>query len=318
MAHKIKPRIAITLGDPAGIGPEIAIKALMNPALQRLCQPTIIGSGAVIERVAQHLQLSVPNAFVDPTPSFRADKVRPGQVQAANGVAAARWVEHAIEACLHGDFAAMVTCPLNKAALAAGGSQFPGHTELLAHRCGVQGEVMMLYDKKIAVVPVTIHQSLASVPTSLRTGKIVNAGVLFAAALRRIRGAEPHLAVLGLNPHAGEAGLFGDEEERIIIPAIKQLKKLGIQCSGPLPPDTAFTPANRARFTGYLCGYHDQALIPFKTVAFADGVNVTLGLPIIRTSVDHGTAYDIAWQGKADYRNLIAAVKLAVQLVPKH
>jgi 4-hydroxythreonine-4-phosphate dehydrogenase len=240
--------------------------------------------------------------------------VVPGQVQAACGGAAAAWIDAAIAGCRTGRWAAMVTCPIHKQALHAAGVPFPGHTELLADRCGVAGgEAMMLYSETLAVALVTVHQSLLSVPASLQPARIARIGNQFAEALARLRGKRPRLAVLGFNPHAGECGMFGDEE-RAIIPAIAELLQLGWDVDGPLPPDTAFTAARRARYDGWLCMYHDQGLIPFKALAFDEGVNVTLGLPIVRTSVDHGTAFDIAWQGTATHASLVSAIALAARL----
>jgi 4-phospho-D-threonate 3-dehydrogenase / 4-phospho-D-erythronate 3-dehydrogenase len=308
------PAIAITIGDPAGVGPEIALRAALDPAVTRICQPFLLGSRALLKRVVKKLKLNIPSNIIDPTPEFLAAAVIPGTVQAENGAHAARWVEAAIDGCRDGRFAAMVTCPLNKEALAAGGVPYPGHTELLAHRCGVTGEIMLMYDRRIAVALVTVHQAYSSVPASLSVERMVHTGELLAQALRRLRKGEPRLAVLGLNPHAGEHGLFGDEEARLVVPAVAELRRRGVSCDGPLPPDTAFTPMNRQRYAGYVCQYHDQGLIPFKALAFDDGVNVTLGLPIVRTSVDHGTAFDIAWQGKATHRSLVSAIKLAVKL----
>ncbi|HEX3133816.1 MAG TPA: 4-hydroxythreonine-4-phosphate dehydrogenase PdxA, partial [Planctomycetota bacterium] len=300
------PIIALTIGDPAGIGPEIALKAASDPAVLRLCRPVLIGSRALLVRVARKLKRRLPKDIVDPTPEFAAADVVPGTVQAANGAAAARWVESAIDGCRDGTFAAMATCPLNKEALAAGGVPFPGHTELLAHRCGVSGEIMLMYDRKIAVALVTVHQAYTSVPGSLSVERIVHTGELLAQALRRLRTGEPRIAVLGLNPHAGEHGLFGDEESRLVEPAVAELRSRGVHCDGPLPPDTAFAPMNRKRYAGHVCLYHDQGLILFKALAFDDGVNVMLGLLIVRTSVDHGTAFDIAWQEKATHQSLIS------------
>ncbi|MBA3699744.1 MAG: 4-hydroxythreonine-4-phosphate dehydrogenase PdxA [Planctomycetes bacterium] len=308
------PVIAITIGDPAGIGPEIALRAGVDRAVLKLCKPVLIGSRALLARVARTLKLRVPKDVFDPTSEFAAADVTPGTVQAANGAAAARWVDAAIAGCRDGRFAAMVTCPLNKEALAAGGVPFPGHTELLAHRCGVSGEIMLMYDRKIAVALVTVHQAYTSVPGSLSVERIVHTGELLAQALRRLRKGEPRIAVLGLNPHAGEHGLFGNEESRFVVPAVEELRRRGVLCDGPLPPDTAFAPMNRKKYAGHVCLYHDQGLIPFKALAFDDGVNVTLGLPIVRTSVDHGTAFDIAWQGKATHRSLVSALMLAVTL----
>jgi 4-hydroxythreonine-4-phosphate dehydrogenase len=174
---------------------------------------------------------------------------------------------------------------------------------------------MLMYDPSIAVALVTVHQAYTSVVGSLSVERIVHTGELLAQALRRLRKGEPRIAVLGLNPHAGEHGLFGDEEARFIEPAVAELRRRGIQCDGPLPPDTAFSPAKRKYYAGHVCLYHDQGLIPFKALAFDDGVNVTLGLPIVRTSADHGTAFDIAWKGKASQRSLVSAIRLASNLI---
>jgi len=312
-----RPTIAITLGDPAGIGPELALRAALDPAVLALCLPVLIGDRALLARVGAALGLPVPTAVVEPAvPGFVADAIMPGRVQAAAGAAGAAWVAAAVDGCLAGTYAAMVTGPLNKAALAAAGVPFPGHTELLAARCAVTGEVMMLHHADLAVALVTVHQSLASVPAAITPGRIVHVGRLLAQALRRLReprDTPPRLAVLGLNPHAGEGGLFGDEE-RAIVPAVAELLQLGIDVDGPLPPDSAFTPDARARYDGWVCMYHDQGLIPFKALAFDQGVNVTLGLPIVRTSPDHGTAFDIAWRGVARHSSLVAAIALAARL----
>lgn len=308
-------KIAITIGDPAGVGPELALRACADPAVAALCEPVVVGSRALLARVAQRLALPLP-ARIDepPVPGFDPAAVEPGRIAAANGAAAAAWIDAAIAGCRAGRYAAMTTCPIHKQALHLAGVPFPGHTEMLADRCGVSGgEAMMLYSARIAVALVTVHQSLLSVPAALTPERIVRIGRQFAESLRRLRGRPPRLAVLGFNPHAGEGGLFGDEE-RAIVPAVYELLQLGIDAEGPLPPDTAFTPAKRERYDGWLCMYHDQALIPFKALAFDEGVNVTLGLPIVRTSVDHGTAFDIAWQGSASHASLIEAVALAARL----
>jgi 4-hydroxythreonine-4-phosphate dehydrogenase len=311
------PRLAITIGDPAGIGPEVALKAAADPLVLRCCVPVLVGSRALLRRIARTVKLALPAEILDP-PDVHLDAaaVVPGQLSAACGAASARWVEAAIDGCLAGTFGAMVTCPLNKAALAAGGVPFPGHTELLAARCGVAGEAMLMYHRRLAVVLATCHQALASVPRALRRERIVAVGRLLADALVRMRGLRraPRLALCGFNPHAGEDGLFGSEEARIVAPAGDALRAAGFDVTGPLPPDTAFTPANRRRYDGYICLYHDQGLIPFKALAFDEGVNVTLGLPIVRTSVDHGTAFDIAWQGVATHRSLVEAIRLAARL----
>jgi 4-hydroxythreonine-4-phosphate dehydrogenase len=309
------PAIAISIGDPAGIGPEVALKAAASGPVRARCRPLLFGSGALLARVAARLGLDLPAGRIEvAVPGLRAGSVRPGAVDARCGAAAAAYVEAGIAACLEGRVQALVTCPINKAALHAAGVPFPGHTELLAARCGVQGEAMMMYHRRLAVVLATSHQPLASVSGALRSARIVEVGRLFAAALTRLRRHPVRLAVCGFNPHAGEGGLFGTEDQRVVAPAVARLRALGIDADGPLPPDTAFTPANRRRYSGHLCLYHDQGLIPFKALAFDEGVNVTLGLPIVRTSVDHGTAFDIAWQGVADHRSLIAAILLALRL----
>jgi 4-hydroxythreonine-4-phosphate dehydrogenase len=316
------PTIALTMGDPAGIGPEIALRAATDPAVLRCCRPVLVGSRRLLERVASSLQLALPSAIHDvAVDGFDADAVVPGRIQASCGLASARYVLEAIDGCLDGRYAALATAPINKAALSAAGLPWPGHTEMLAEKCSGRrggyasaGEVMLMYDRRIAVALVTCHQSLASVPASLSVAAIVRTGRLLAEALRRLRRHEPLLCLCGLNPHAGENGLFGDEEERFIIPAMAELRAAGIAVEGPLPPDTAFTAAKRKRFSGYVVMYHDQGLIPFKALAFDAGVNVTLGLPVVRTSVDHGTAFDLAWQGVASHGSLVEAVRLAVKL----
>ncbi len=304
--------LAVTMGDPAGIGPEVALKALADPALADI-PVVLVGHGPTLRAVAERLGLPVP-AYQDPTgePGL---PVTPGKPNAASGRLAAACIEEAVAGCLSGRYRGMVTGPISKTAIHAAGLPFPGHTEWIAERCGVTGETMLMYHEDLAVALATCHQSLASVPGSLTVERLVQVGLQLAAALAPLRGRRPRLAMCGFNPHAGEDGLFGEEDRRC-IPAIAELLQLGIDCEGPLPPDTAFTPANRARFDGYITWYHDQGLIPFKALCFDEGVNVTIGLPIVRTSVDHGTANDIAWQGKAQHRSLIEAVRLAARLTP--
>ncbi len=305
------PVIAVTLGDPAGVGPEIACKALAEPAVLACCRPCLIGSRSVITQIAARLNLPLPEGIVD---TGDAGVIAPGVVSAAAGAAAAAAIEEAIAGTRAGRYAALVTNPICKSAIHAAGVPFPGHTEWLAARCGVAGETMLMYHDELAVALVTCHQPLLSVPASLTPQRIVAVGRLLHDALVRIRGRRPRLAICGFNPHAGEGGLFGREDE-VVAPAVYELLQLGIRCDGPLPPDTAFTPANRARYDGHIALYHDQGLLPFKALYFDTGVNVTLGLPIIRTSVDHGTAFDIAGQGVAQHRSLVEAIRLAARLV---
>lgn len=304
------PRIAVTLGDPAGVGPELACKALAEPVVHACCDPVLVGSRAVVERVAAHLGLEVPVELVD---TGDPGPIEPGRISAAAGACSAQAIEEAIAGTIAKRYAALVTNPIHKQAIHAAGVPFPGHTEWLAARCGVSGETMLMYHDGLAVALATCHQSLVSVPASLTPQRLVEVGRLLHAALKRIRGRPPRLAICGFNPHAGEGGLFG-HEDGVVVPAVYELLQLGIDCAGPLPPDTAFTPAARDRYDGIVVLYHDQGLIPFKALYFDTGVNVTLGLPIIRTSVDHGTAFDIAWQGVAQHRSLVEAIKLAARL----
>jgi len=244
-----------------------------------------------------------------------AAAVEPGRVSAACGAAAYRYFTFAIDEALAGRVDAIATAPLHKEALHAAGIPFPGHTEILATRTNADRSCMMLTAPTITCSLVTVHVGYREVPALLTTDRILDTIELTAAAMLRMRGHKPRLLVCGLNPHAGEHGLFGDrEEERIIFPAIEAARARGIDVSGPLPPDTAFLPKFRSTTDAYVCMYHDQGLIPLKALAFEDAVNVTLGLPIVRTSVDHGTAFDIAWQGKADVSSLVQAVVLAAKL----
>jgi len=312
----VLPRLAITLGDPAGIGPELALRAVKDARVQAQCQPVLIGSRALLTRVGAAVGLNGAVDILDETAAdFSAVAIIPGTISALAGAASASWVETAIRGCQRHDFAAMVTGPIHKQAWHAAGIPFPGHTELLAQRCGVSGgEAMLLYHDNLAVALTTVHQRLSSVPASLDPQRIVRIARQAAEMVATLRGRRPRLAMLGFNPHAGEDGLFGDEEAAI-RPAIFELLQLGFDVDGPLPPDTAFTPAARARYDVWICHYHDQGLIPFKALYFDQGVNVTLGLPIIRTSVDHGTGFDRAWQGTASAESLVAAIELAARLV---
>lgn len=326
------PRIAVTMGDPAGVGPEICLRLLANAALARECVPVIFGDAAVLRRVAEKLKIPF-NAPVIPqadwpqrsrevrVPSVldlqcvEATTVTPGQVDARCGDAAFRYVIASIAAGLAGEVDAITTAPLNKEALHAAGHKYPGHTEIFAERMRAERSCMTFFSDELTCSLVTVHIGYHEVPAALTTRRILDVIELTADAVRRQRGREPCLAVLGLNPHAGEHGLFGrGEEERIIAPAVAAARANGLTITGPLSPDTAFLPARRRETDAFICMYHDQALIPLKALAFDTAVNTTLGLPVVRTSVDHGTAFDIAWQGKASAENLFAAVRLASKL----
>ena len=329
------PRIAVTLGDPAGIGPEICLRLLNDSATAALCQPVIFGDASVLRRVAQKLGLPftapvIPksawpvdaNGLEQPCvldlQLIDADVITPGRVDARCGEAAYRYVLAAIDAGLAGQVDAVSTGPLNKEAMHAAGHKYPGHTEIFAERMHAARSCMMLTSSELTCSFVTTHVGYVDVPRLLNVDRIVDVIELTADALRRMRHREPKLAVCGLNPHAGENGLFGErEEERFIIPAIQIARERGQTVEGPLPPDTAFLPWRRRATDAFICMHHDQGHIPLKALAFDSAINTTLGLPVVRTSVDHGTAFDIAWQGKAGAGSLIAAVQLAAQLASR-
>lgn len=329
------------MGDPAGVGPELTLQLLHNSQLFKHFQPVVFGNTKILQRVQQAIpglnELKPPFMVQlnDAHPDWKnlladapydepilidfcwqpAAEIQPGRIQAAAGQASYEYLLAAIDAALQGAIAGIVTNPINKEALAAAEIPYPGHTEILAERCEADPVVMMLTSRKITCSLVTTHIGYAEVPQELTTDKICTTISLTAEAMRKMRGHEPRLVVCGLNPHAGEQGLFGNrEEEEVIAPAVEWARQQDLQITGPLPPDTAFVPRRREQTDAYICMYHDQGLIPLKAIAFDEGVNVTLGLPIIRTSVDHGTAFDIAWQGKADVSSLIAAIELALDL----
>ncbi len=326
------PRIAVTMGDPAGVGPELCLRLLANVEIARECVPIVFGDAAVLRRVAEKIGVpftapllskadepgqlrSATAASVLDLRCVDGDAVMPGKVNGACGEASFRYILASIEAGLKGEVDAVSTAPLNKEALHAAGHRYPGHTEIFAERMKAGRSCMMQYSEEITCSFVTVHVGYAEVPALLKPERILDVIELTASALRRIRGREPKLLVCGLNPHAGESGLFGDrEEERCIIPALEEARKRGFEVTGPVPPDTAFTPARRKEFDAVVCMYHDQGHIPVKMIAFESAVNTTLGLPVTRTSVDHGTAFDIAWQGKATPGSLYAAVRLAAKL----
>jgi 4-hydroxythreonine-4-phosphate dehydrogenase len=310
------PRIAITMGDPAGVGPELCLKLLADERLRAACRPIIFGDASVLDRVARQLGWPLPErGLIRDLLRIDADSVVPGHVSATCGRAAYQYVTAAIDAALAGEVNAIATGPIHKQALHAAGIPFPGHTEILADMTKSPRTCMMLTSDAITCSLVTVHVGYREVPALLTRERIRDTIELTAAAMERLRGRKPRLTVCGLNPHAGEHGLFGQgEEEAIIAPAIAETSARGIDATGPLPPDTAFLPKYRQQTDAYVCMYHDQGLIPLKALAFEEAVNVTLGLPIVRTSVDHGTAFDIAWKGIADVSSFVRAVQLAARL----
>lgn len=308
------PRIAITVGDVAGIGPELAIQCARMPEVVDRCLPVLYGPEAAIHRIAAVIG-HLPPELICNTGDLDAATIVPGHFDAATGQASFDAVDRAIADAADRQVDAIVTGPIQKEAWNAAAIDFPGHTELLATRLGIDDFCMMLTSEEISCVLSTIHIPLADVPKSLTTGSILRAIRLGAEALSARHHRPARVTVCGLNPHAGENGLFSHgEESKLIEPAVQQARSDGIAVNGPVPPDTAFTPAMRAATDVYVCMYHDQGLIPLKALAFDDAVNVTLGLPIVRTSVDHGTALDLAWQGKANHRSMLAAIHMAVDL----
>ena len=323
------PPLALSLGDPAGIGPEIVVKAWTalrheGPAFVVVGDHDALASAPGAGATLLRRIVSVDEAaavFPDALPildlPLRAPVVA-GQPSATAAAAIIQWIETAVGLALSGAVAGVVTAPIAKAPLYEAGFKFPGHTEFLGELTaatafdGARGPIMMLTAADLRVALVTVHEPLAKVPGKLSVEAIVNAGLVTAQALRRDFGvAGPRLAVAGLNPHAGESGSLGREEIEIVAPAVAVLKDLGVDASGPFPADSLFPPEMRARHDAVVCLYHDQALIPVKMLDFWGGVNVTLGLPIVRTSPDHGTGFDIAGRGLARPDSLIAALRLA-------
>lgn len=334
-----RPLVAITMGDAAGVGPEIIMKALAHVEVQEMCRPLVIGdverlraAGAI---VASELQVRRVHASEMEQATFdaqHANCVEPdgepgaipadlpwGRLSPVAGEAAYRYVEVAARLALAGKVAAICTAPLNKEALQAAEHRFPGHTELLAHLAGTQEVSMMLTTPKLRVIHVTTHIGLLDAIEKIEPGLVERTIARGQEALARSGIAHPRIAVCGINPHAGEHGLFGrGEEESKIIPAIEACRKRGWNVEGPLPADTVFFRAQRGDFDLVVAMYHDQGHGPVKVLGLESGVNITVGLPVIRTSVDHGTAFDIAGKGVADERSLVEALRQAVELTPRN
>jgi len=305
------------MGDPAGVGPELALKALQDRHVRSLCNPVVIGDAGLLAFLARKLGLKRPgDSDVASVSVLDVKKLRAGVPQKEAGKAFVSYIEEAVFMTAIGDAAAMVTCPISKEAARKAGFPFPGHTEFIAHLTGTDDYVMMLGGTDLKVVLVTIHEAIRDVPGLITRRSILRTLRVTDRAFRTDFGMKrPRIAVCGLNPHAGEAGIFGDEEKKTIGPAVRKAMEEGINAIGPLPPDTVFYRAVRKKeFDCVVAMYHDQGLGPLKLLHFEDGVNATLGLPIIRTSVDHGTAYDIAWKGIASHRSLVAAIEMAVEM----
>ncbi len=317
-------RIAITIGDPGGVGPEVALKAVLSAEVLRICNPVLIGDRAVIEEAAKLAREG--RKGVKPAGHGLPDNIEVIYVQgstrgfvkrrptASGGRACVGYIRKAVELAMDGRVDALVTAPISKEALRLGGFPWPGHTEMLAEFTATEQYAMMLVGGPLRVVLVTIHAALKKVPSLVTKVNVLKTIRLAKRACDMLGIREPRIAVAGLNPHAGESGILGNEEREAISPAVASAKEEGIPAEGPYPPDVIFHKAYKGEVDMVVCMYHDQGLIPLKMIAFDRGVNVTIGLPIIRTSPDHGTAYDIAWKGVANPSSMIEAIRMAVRL----
>ncbi len=336
-----KPLIAITLGDPAGIGPELVVAACASHEVGQLALPIAVGHPEVVRRAARLAASQLPVVEIDapeeaasaleaapaivclPAGSDEAAFVPPGVVDARGGQAAYDALVTAARLAIAGRVDALVTAPLHKGALWRAGHHYPGHTELLAELCGVDDFAMMLYlgpgsaargPAGLAVVHVTLHMALAEALAAIDEEAIVRKTRLVDRVMHELKGSRPRIGVAALNPHAGEDGLFGSEEQMVIAPAVARACAEGIDAVGPLPADTLLGRARDGEFDAVVAMYHDQGHIAIKLLAMHHAVNVTLGLPIVRTSVAHGTAFDLAWQGRAETAGMIEAVRVAARL----
>lgn len=322
-----KPVIAITMGDPSGVGPEIIAMALATSEIQNICRPLVLGDQAAMERalavtgVPLRLELlpeglppkdTTGALFLRPLSRLAPTDMEYGGPSSDAGDAMYRYITEAVRLCLNGEAAAMVNAPISKEAMNRAGHYYPGHTELVAELTECKEYVMMLAGDRLRVTLVTIHEAIANVPRLITFDQVLATIRTTHHSLHKYFRKNPRLAVLALNPHCGEKGLFGDEERRFIKPAVDAARAEGIDARGPFSADMLFHFAAQGDYDGVVCMYHDQGLIPLKLLHFHDGVNVTLGLPIIRTSVDHGTAYDLAGTGTASPLSMAAAVRMAV------
>ena len=307
-----KPTIALTMGDPAGIGPEIVVRALADPEIVPLARWIVVGDARVLEMAGTLTAAQVKDVrALGPIEDFTF-----GKLDARCGVAAVEYVRVATELCLAGEADAMVTAPLNKEAVTLSGRAFSGHTEYIAELCGASESRMLLSSERLSTVHVTTHVALRSA-CELNTARILRTIELGHQAMQLLGFERPRIAVCGLNPHAGEHGLFGEEDGRFIAPAIAAARERGMACSGPHAGDTVFLQASRGAYDLVVAMYHDQGHIPMKLIDFEGTVNISLGIPIIRTSVDHGTAFDIAGKNQADARSMKQAMRVAVRMASK-
>jgi 4-hydroxythreonine-4-phosphate dehydrogenase len=334
------PLLAITQGDPTGVGPETIVGAWVQPAMHELCRAVVIGHPEILQRAVNLLRTSAKVKIVSaeslgnaissspdvipclPCGSDDALQAQCAMIDARGGRAAYDALTTAANLAIDGRVDGIVTAPLNKAALWEAGHHYPGHTELLAELCGVRDFAMMLYltlppSHALGVVHVTLHMALADVFKHLTPEAIYTKAMLIDKVLERLHGRRPRIGVAALNPHAGEEGLFGKEEQEIIVPAIARAKQAGLSIDGPFPTDTLMVRARDGAFDGIVAMYHDQGHIALKLLGMHRAVNVTLGLPIMRTSVAHGTAFDLAWTGRAETTGMIEAIRVAAKLASR-
>lgn len=330
--NKYKNNIGITMGDPAGVGPEIILKAFKDNHLKDTNQIIIIGDLEVLKKLNQKLSFSISfnelnNDLSNLNNNYQKNKLNvvnlnnvdiknliPGKVSENAGKAAVEFILKAIDLAMDKKIDAVVTAPINKKAIQTAGFKYPGHTEIFAEKTGTKDYAMMLYSDKLNVAHVSTHMSLLDACKTLKQERVETVIELANNSLKNLGIDNPRIAVAGLNPHAGEKGLFGEEEEKEIRPAVDNAKEKNINVFGPIPPDTVFVKAVNGDYDIVVVMYHDQGHIPVKLLGFDSGVNVTLGLPIIRTSVDHGTAFDIAWKGKAYDTSLVKAIEVAEKM----
>ena len=308
-----RPTIALTMGDPAGIGPEVVVQAASDPELAALARWIVVGDAAILEMAQRVTGIALQAEVHDAQALSDIGEFAFGRLDARCGIAAVEYVRIATEMCLRGEAGAMVTAPLNKEAVTLSGRPFTGHTEYIAELCGATESRMLLSSERLSTIHVTTHVSLrtACESTSARVLRTIELGN---DAMKLLGFPEPRIAVCGLNPHAGEHGLFGDEDLHVIVPAIEAARSSGIRVTGPVAPDTVFLQAVRGAYDLVVAMYHDQGHIPMKLIDFEGTVNISLGIPIIRTSVDHGTAFDIAGKNRADARSMKQAMRVAARM----
>jgi len=320
-------KILITMGEPGGIGPEVIVKSLFCAEVRKYCNPIVIGDIEIIKRAVRLTGLSLK---VTSLSSLSESRPETGMIEvlhidsprffkecspsAEAGRAVVNYIKKAVELALKKEVKAIVTAPISKESLKMAGCPWAGHTELLAELTEAKDYAMMFISEYLKVILCTIHVPLKNVPELITEGVVLKTIALALRGMQMLGIKKPRIAVAGLNPHAGESGIFGEEETKVITPAIEKTRERGVNVSGPYPPDVVFHKAYKGEFDVVVCMYHDQGLIPFKMLAFDTGVNVTVGLPIIRTSPDHGTGFDIAWKNRANPSSMLEAIKLATRL----